>query len=450
MIRSVINRRELLKKYNVDAETEKEMARRNEEERLAEMLEAQENRTRGPDRYDGGWQQRNKKQRSRTPAAVRPDSDDDDDAKQPESTTTLITEDETSNSKKRKSTATTATRAVVVPAVPPRNATLAGGGKKPAGVVFCATYDDAAVLGKTLGKLEKFTSSYNMVFTDEGLEINFIDNSHVMMVRVTVPAHSFVQYVDLVQPFTHGVMAKEVKQFGDLCKKKHTLSYTRELCGIDDLPLGMRLMPADGRVTRHQEVREEFKPEKIDELVVAPKDPYQYKVRLPAKLFYENVHALARRSGTICLMLSKEAFEMIGVAETNMHHLSYHIPVSQCIEGKNDTDDRAAEQQAEEGDDEDDEEPECGVITRIGDRNSRITMAQFRNYRLSAVYLESAASFGNTNNCKYVVLRMGVTLRDDGSGLQDEEPLHMCFHMRAGAPQGAFDVDMWICAKANE
>lgn len=404
----------MLKKFNVAPEVVDQLAKRNEQERMEEMFEALQSERETPKR-----------------SAPAP------------STTTLVDE-EPSKQQQKKRKRGAADKVVVAPDILPRNQFLSGGGKKPAGVVFCATYDDASVLGKTIGKLHNFTDSYNMVFTDDGLEINFIDNSNVMMVRLVVPASSFLQYVDLTTPFTHGVMAAELKKFGDMCKKKHTLSYTRDQCGIESEPLMMRLMPADGRTKQQQEIREVFKPQHVNEEMVAPADPYQYKVRLPAKLFHDNIVAIVRRSTTVCLMLSKEAFEMIGVAETDLHPLSMHIPVKQCIEGEEDDEAQEVDEDADE-----DEEDECGIITRIGDRQSRVTMAQFRNYRLSATYLESAASFGGTH-CKYVTLRMGVTMRDDGTGLQDEEPLHISFHMRPEAEQGAFNFDVWIAPIINE
>ena len=317
-------------------------------------------------------------------------------------------------------------RVVVLPPMLARNERQPGGKPKPAGVVFSATYDDAPALGKTLAKLEKLTKSYTLLFTERGLGVTVLERSRVMLVTVDVPCASFARYTSLAEgAVTFVVSANTIKQLGAQCEALHTLTFSYDQCALASEPLHLMLYPHDGDPKTNPVVRLTLPPLQLDDPVGAMADHYQYRVRMSAALFHKTVVALARASDTITLMLSADAFEMAALSGESQHTLSYHISTQKDAAALTD---------------------KTCTIERIAASESRVTMSQLRNYRLSAAYLESAASFGATGGDE-VVLRLGVLFYDDTH--YDEQPLHLHFPLRA-ASLAPFSVDVYIAAKVNE
>lgn len=322
-----------------------------------------------------------------------------------------------STSKKRKTVDDTPPAPVALPPVPEREK------DKPPGKMFAATYDDAATLGKTLAKLEKFTKTYAIRFTKLGMNINFMDRSQVLMVTVDIPLTSFARYQDLVsRAIEFAISSLAVKRFGDLCEAGNTLSFAYDQCGLDKEVLRLMLNPSEGT---GQTITMRIPPMNLDEAPGEANDCYQYRVRLSSKVFWKNIQALIKESSTICLKLSNEMLTMSSQSNESQHGLTYTTT--------------AASNEAEYGDN------NC-LIERLEGADPKIKMSDLRAYQLSAAFLQSTAAFGNVPHCSEVVLRLGVQLYD---GAYIEEPLHASFPMRTGTP-GAFKVDVWIAAKVND
>lgn len=322
---------------------------------------------------------------------------------------------------------------VVLPPIEARkykpNSAARAAGAGAAGILFTATYDDASVLGKVLGKMDKFTNAYSLIFTNTGLESMFMERSRAMAIEVNVPKGSFARYTTLAERAIEFVVtAKAMKNFGDLCEQGSTLTFTYDQCGAESEPLELKLYPADGDVRSTQVVRLTLPAQTTDEPAIVPDDVYQFAVRMSSKLFLKNVRACARESQNICLSLTGDSFDLIAVAGESEHMLLLPIAVQQ-----NDAPD------AELG------EKSC-IVWRVGGTQGVTEMAM-HNYRLSSAFLESAAALGAVPQCSEVILRIGVSARANDK--YDEVPLHMRFPVCAGKPD-AFDVNVWLASKQPE
>lgn len=315
---------------------------------------------------------------------------------------------------------------VVVPPVMERITTHRDGTEKPNGIVFAATYDDANVLGKTLGKLEKFVDDYMLFFNQDGMEISFLDRSHVMFVVLKMPRGSFARYDDLVQPSIDFIVtAKALQQFGRLCKPQHTFTFMYDQCSLADEALYLLLYPNDGNLRAGQKIELTLPSRELEEPVVSPVDIYQYSVRMNAKNFAENVRALREQSDTISMALTASHLAMMTKSSDNLHKLTMFV-----------------ENQADDGQL---DEASC-VIKRLVPASVCVGFENFSNYLIGAKYLESAASFGNVSDCADVELRFGVV--DNGGGELESGPLHLRFTMRSGT-RSTFLVDVYIAPKID-
>lgn len=333
------------------------------------------------------------------------------------SSTTMIVDDEPPS----KITEVTA----VAPPIPPRNSKMLGNQQKPPGIVFSACYDDSTVLGRILSKVESLSSEFTFLFTRAGLTITLLDTSHVTLLAVTVPVDSFLQYANLQsKPISFTVNSKAWCRFAKICQSDRTLTFMYDQCSLDSEPLHLMLFPADGKANSGQSSYRRMSPLNTDDGIVEPNSPYQYEVCVSARQFFKNVANLGMEDDTVRLRLSSTAFELAALTPGGDQIGFHSIPVA------------------------DEPSDDCCTLKRIGDPASKVSLEQFANFRMSAVYLAQACAFGNNSECQWLTLRFGVTVGP--GGICAEEPLYLRFPVRQGSPKGSFDVQLWVAPKLDE
>jgi hypothetical protein len=312
---------------------------------------------------------------------------------------------------------------VVPPPIPPRNGSLLGGRQqKPPGIVFSACYDDSSVIGRILSKVENLSSEFTLLFTRAGLTITLLDTSHVTLLAVNVPAESFLQYANLQsKPISFTVNSKAWCRFAKTCQSDRTLTFVYDQCTLDSEPLHLMLFPPSGS---GQSSYRRLSPMATDDGIVQPNSEYQYEVCVSSRQFFKNVANLGTEDDTVRLRLSAAAFELAALSPGGEQIAFHSIPVSDA--------------------------PSDGYCTikRIGSAVSDADLAQFANFRMSAVYLLSACAFGNNSECDWLTLRFGVTVGEGGECV--EEPLYLRFPVRQGSEKGAFDVQLWVAPKLGD
>jgi hypothetical protein len=286
--------------------------------------------------------------------------------------------------KKKRSDVNVPSRIIAVPPpIPPRNGSLLGGRQqKPPGIVFSACYDDSSVIGRILSKVENLSSEFTLLFTRAGLTITLLDTSHVTLLAVNVPAESFLQYANLQsKPISFTVNSKAWCRFAKICQSDRTLTFVYDQCTLDSEPLHLMLFPPSGSGQSSY-----VSPMAIDDGIVQPNSEYQYEVCVSSRQFFKNVANLGTEDDTVRLRLSAAAFELAALSPGGEQIAFHSIPVGDA---------------PSDG---------CCTIKRIGSAASNADLAQFANFRMSAVYLLSACAFGNNSECDWLTLRFGVTV----------------------------------------
>ena len=304
----------------------------------------------------------------------------------------------------------------VVPPLRARSKTLANGQLRPPGIVFAATYDNASAIGKALSKMDTFTSDYNMVFNADGLDISFMDRSHVQMIAMHVPRTSFIRYENLGKALDFPVAASSVNQFGRLCSDIYTLTFSYDQCPNSNEPLQLMLYPADGDRLSAQIVYRSIETKHLEIDSVASIELAQYEVEMSAKQFYKNVVSLGIDKGPIRLRLKKEGFEMTSETVSGLIIQTFDVPTADVVSGA------------------------ACTIKRVGDPAAPFKLEQFGGFLFAAKFLEGVSTFCAL--CKTVRIRFGL-VKDTGDGSIAEAPLHLVYPVRSDE-RGPFDINVWL------
>jgi len=324
------------------------------------------------------------------------------------------------SNKSKGSVAKKAKDTFVLPPIPARNTRRSGGTKKGAGKLFVAVYDNAAALGSVFCQLPKFEQQYALLFTAEGLQIEFIDVTRTTLVRLSVPCKAWKRYDQpLAGAVSIVVSAEAMKRFCTLCNASYSLTFMYDECGSADEPLHLMLYPRNGDPNDGQQIIMKVPPIDMEEETVSPVGTYQYEVTVPCAEFLSTIRQLGKHATTISLRLSSTKFDMVSIGENDMSILQYNM-------------NRVA--------DKDEMGAKTCTIERLPDADRSVNMQAFLDCQFSPVLIECVASFGTHSSCPRCAIRFGV---DETGSIR---PAHVRFPFRDGE-SGHFVVDVWLAPK---
>lgn len=293
------------------------------------------------------------------------------------------------------------------------------------GSLFSATYGNAALLGKTLGRLKKFVDTVPLLFNKNGLEICFLDRSRVTQPSILLPTSAFARYEGLVaRKIAINVPAQTLLKFATMCTPQHSLTFMYDQRGDKSAKLHMMLYPRDLNLRNEQMVRTTVPAVEGNQNPIAPNENYQYAVTVSPSNFALNVKRMEAESTTVRLVLGTNAFDLAAVNDQGKDTLMLNTT---CVATADEMTSKTC------------------MIACIGP-TPQITTAELSNYRVSAVYLSSIATFGDLPECRSLVLRFGGVRRPDGSVA--EQPLHLRFDIGEG--QMAYHIDCWLATRVND
>jgi len=292
--------------------------------------------------------------------------------------------------------------------------------------LFCATYDDSKSLGTVLARLKKFGQFYELVFRARGADVWIIING-VMMINISVPVKSFVQYSLMPGTSVRYLMpSAEMARFAEACSDEHSLTFARKQNG-ENTHMELQLWPRDARKssgtviqTRIAEYESEY--ESLEPAIVG-----QWTIRFPMQSWREHVRLMQKESDDIAVCMNKDCV-IVSARVDGRPTLSVRYP---CVTNS---------ANVAPGDKKCVRYPTQSADKFLADRCFGFS------FLLAPVYLEGINTFSMGVPCNDMRLTIGMQREREGSDQVFPSAVKFVYSMRSGT-QAPFTCTAWIAPK---